>query len=44
MRLACFQQGDGIHVGVVEGDEVVDLGPGESVLDGIGRKADGPRL
>jgi 2-keto-4-pentenoate hydratase/2-oxohepta-3-ene-1,7-dioic acid hydratase in catechol pathway len=44
MRLACFRQGDGVRVGVVEGDEVVDLGPGASVLDGIGRKADGPRL
>lgn len=44
MRLACFRGDGGIHVGVVEGDEVVDLGPGESALDGIGRPVEGPRL
>jgi 2-keto-4-pentenoate hydratase/2-oxohepta-3-ene-1,7-dioic acid hydratase in catechol pathway len=44
MKLACFRADDGgTHVGVVEGDEVVDLGVGESVLDGIGRTVDGPR-
>jgi 2-keto-4-pentenoate hydratase/2-oxohepta-3-ene-1,7-dioic acid hydratase in catechol pathway len=44
MKLACFRTGDEVHVGRVEGDEIVDLGAGESALDAIGRTGDGPRV
>ena len=37
MKLAAFHGEDGIHVGTVEGDEIVDLGAGASALDAIGR-------
>jgi 2-keto-4-pentenoate hydratase/2-oxohepta-3-ene-1,7-dioic acid hydratase in catechol pathway len=41
MKLCCFQRGGTTHVGAVEGDELVDLGPGESVVDAIGRSTEG---
>jgi 2-keto-4-pentenoate hydratase/2-oxohepta-3-ene-1,7-dioic acid hydratase in catechol pathway len=45
MKLVAFHGADGLHVGVVEGDEVIDLGRGESALDALGRNpSEGARV